>query len=42
MSLEKRKKVYELAKKYGVLIIEDILYVDLRYSGEYVPNIKSR
>lgn len=41
MSLEKRKKVYELAKKYGVLIIEDNPYGDLRYSGEYVPNIKS-
>lgn len=41
MSLEKRKKVYELAKKYGVLIIEDNPYGDLRYSGEFVPNIKS-
>lgn len=41
MSLEKRKKIYELAVKYGVLIIEDNPYGDLRYSGEYVPNIKS-
>ncbi len=41
MSLEKRKKVYELAKKYGVLIIEDNPYGDLRYSGEFLPNIKS-
>lgn len=41
MSLEKRKKVYELAKKYSVLIIEDNPYGDLRYSGEAVPNIKS-
>jgi 2-aminoadipate transaminase len=41
MSLEKRKRVYELAKQYGVLIIEDNPYGDLRYSGEYVPNIKS-
>ena len=41
MSLEKRKKVYELAKKYGVLIIEDNPYGDLRYSGEAVANIKS-
>ena len=41
MSLEKRKKVYELAKKYGVLIIEDNPYGDLRYSGENLPNIKS-
>ena len=41
MSLEKRKKVYELAVKYGVLIIEDNPYGDLRYSGENLPNIKS-
>lgn len=41
MSLEKRKKLYELAKKYSVLIIEDNPYGDLRYSGEDVPCIKS-
>ncbi|MEE1318100.1 MAG: PLP-dependent aminotransferase family protein [Ruminococcus sp.] len=41
MSLEKRKKVFALAKQYGVLILEDNPYGDLRYSGEYVPNIKS-
>ena len=41
MSLEKRKAVYELAKKYGVLILEDNPYGDLRYSGEFIPNIKS-
>ena len=40
-SLEKRKKIYELAKKYGVLILEDNPYGDLRYSGQNVPNIKS-
>lgn len=41
MSLSKRKKLYELAKEYGVLIIEDNPYGDLRYSGEDVPCIKS-
>ena len=41
MSLEKRKKLYELADKYNVLIIEDNPYGDLRYSGEDVPCIKS-
>lgn len=41
MSLEKRKALYQLAKKYGVLIIEDNPYGDLRYSGEDVPCIKS-
>ena len=41
MSLEKRHKLYELAKKYNVLIIEDNPYGDLRYSGEDVACIKS-
>ncbi len=41
MSFEKRKAVYNLAKKYGTLILEDNPYGDLRYSGEYVPSIKS-
>ncbi len=41
MSLEKRKAVYELAKKYGVLVLEDNPYGDLRVSGEPVPAIKS-
>lgn len=41
MSLEKRKKMYELAKKYGVLILEDNPYGELRYKGEDLPNIKS-
>lgn len=41
MSLQKRRKLYDLAKRYGVLIIEDNPYGDLRYSGEDVPCIKS-
>ncbi len=41
MSLEKRKKMYELAKKYEVLILEDNPYGELRYKGENLPNIKS-
>lgn len=41
MSLEKRKKVYFLAKKYGVMILEDNPYGELRYFGENVPAIKS-
>lgn len=41
MSLEKRKKMYELAKKYSVLILEDNPYGELRYKGENLPNIKS-
>lgn len=41
MSFEKRKALYELAKKYGVLIIEDNPYGDLRFRGDFVPCIKS-
>lgn len=40
-SLEKRKAIYELAKKYGSLILEDNPYGDLRISGENIPSIKS-
>jgi len=41
MSLEKRKKMLELAKKYDCLIMEDNPYGDLRFAGENVPTIKS-
>ncbi len=41
MSLEKRRKMYELAKKYQVMILEDNPYGDLRVSGENIPSIKS-
>lgn len=40
-TLENRKKVYELAKKYEVLILEDNPYGELRFAGEEVPNYKS-
>ena len=41
MSLEKRKAVLALAKKYDVVILEDNPYGDLRFTGEPVPAIKS-
>ena len=41
MSLAKRKAVYELAKRYGILILEDNPYGELRYDGEDIPTIKS-
>jgi 2-aminoadipate transaminase len=41
MSLAKRHGMYELAKKYGVMILEDNPYGDLRFAGEDVPAIKS-
>ena len=41
LSLEKRKAVYELAKKYDFIILEDNPYGDLRFAGEDIPSIKS-
>ena len=40
-SLEKRKKIYDLAKQYGVMILEDNPYGELRIKGEDIPPIKS-
>ncbi len=41
MSLEKRKRMIELASKYDVLILEDNPYGDLRFSGDDLPTLKS-
>ncbi len=41
MSLEKRKAVLELAKRYNVIILEDNPYGELRFAGEEIPTIKS-
>ena len=41
MSGAKRRRVYELARQYGVLILEDNPYGELRYEGEALPCIKS-
>lgn len=40
-SFEKRKSIYELAKKYGVVILEDNPYGETRVAGEDVPAIKT-
>ena len=41
MSLEKRLAVLALAKKYGVVILEDNPYGELRFAGEDIPTMKS-
>jgi 2-aminoadipate transaminase len=41
MSLERRKKLLELAYRYEVPIVEDSPYRDLRFTGEPVPPIYS-
>ena len=41
MSMEKRKRLYEIAKKNGVLILEDNPYGELTFDGVKMPTIKS-
>jgi 2-aminoadipate transaminase len=41
LSLERRIKLIELADKYGVPIIEDDPYGQLRYEGENIPSLVS-
>jgi 2-aminoadipate transaminase len=41
LSLERRKKLLELADKYGVPIVEDDPYGQLRYEGEHIPSLVS-
>lgn len=40
-SLEKRKAIYELTERYGVPVLEDDPYGELRFSGEALPPIKA-
>lgn len=41
LSLERRKALVELADKYGVPIIEDDPYGQLRYEGDHIPSVVS-
>jgi len=41
LSLEKRLKILELGKKFGIPIVEDSPYRELRYKGENIPSIYS-
>jgi 2-aminoadipate transaminase len=41
LSLERRKKVAELADQYNIIVIEDDPYCDLRYKGTALPPIKT-
>lgn len=40
-SLAKRQGILEICRRYGVLVLEDNPYGDLRISGQPVPTIKS-
>jgi 2-aminoadipate transaminase len=39
LSLERRQKLVEIADKYGVPIVEDDPYGQLRYEGEHIPSV---
>lgn len=39
LSLERRQKLVELAEAYGVPIVEDDPYGQLRYEGEHLPSV---
>ena len=41
MSLERRRELLRLSAQYGIAILEDDCYVDLRYDGEPVTSIHS-
>ncbi len=39
LSLQRRKQLIEMADKYGVPLIEDDPYGQLRYEGEHIPSL---
>ena len=41
MSVDKRRRLYDIALKYGVLILEDNPYGELTFDGVKMPTIKS-
>ena len=41
MSYEKRRAVYDVCKRHGIIILEDNPYGELRFAGEDIPTIKS-
>jgi len=41
LSLSRRRRLLELASKYGVMLLEDSPYFELSFSGEIMPPIKT-
>ena len=41
LSLDKRRRLLELAERYGFLIFEDDPYIELRFEGERLPTMLS-
>jgi len=40
LSLERRKRLLELTRRFGVVLIESDLYSELRYEGSALPSLK--
>jgi 2-aminoadipate transaminase len=40
LSLERRKRVIEIAQRHGAALIENDIYSELRYGGEALPTLK--
>lgn len=40
MSLERRRKLVEIANKYDIIIIEDNPYGEIRFAGKQIPPVK--
>lgn len=40
LSLERRKRLVELAQRFGTVLVENDIYSDLRYSGKPLPTLK--
>ena len=41
LSLPRRRKLLELANRYGFIVLEDNVYGELRYEGETIPTLFS-
>ena len=41
MTLERRRTLLQMSERYGVPVLEDDCYVDLRYEGEPITSIRS-
>ncbi|MFZ1086501.1 MAG: PLP-dependent aminotransferase family protein [Terracidiphilus sp.] len=41
LTAERRKKLYEIAVRYGLVVLEDDPYGALRYAGQPIPPVKS-
>jgi len=40
LTLERRKRVVSLARRYGVVLVENDIYTELRYRGQPLPALK--